>query len=92
MQVACIIEQENYAPGDPAPEGYLEWHEWAEIQHKAGLRQKQCGRCGLWRYPQELSDKLDRMEARTRKGKPVVVATPVCLKCETKVKESVASA
>lgn len=76
----CILEQNNYKAGDQAPEGYLAWHEWAEVQHKAGLRQKQCGRCGLWRYPQELSAHLDRCEMRSRKGL-VMVATPVCNKC-----------
>ena len=52
LRVACILEQATYKPGDQAPEGYLAWHEWAEVQHKAGLRQKQCGRCGLWRQSQ----------------------------------------
>ena len=80
MKVACVLEQDTYQPGDPAPEGYLAWHEWAEAQHKSGLRQKQCGRCGLWRYPQELSDKIDQCEMQSRKG-PVIVATVVCLKC-----------
>ena len=80
MRVACVLEQDTYKPGDPAPDGYLAWHEWAEVQHKAGLRQKQCGRCGLWRYPQELSDKIDRYDMTSRKG-PVVVESPVCLKC-----------
>jgi predicted transcriptional regulator len=80
MKVACILEQDTYRPGDPAPDGYLAWHEWAEAQHKAGLRQKQCGRCGLWRYPQELSDQIDRCEMQSRKG-PVIVETAVCVKC-----------
>lgn len=80
MKVVCILEQDTYKPGDPAPKGYLAWHEWAEAQHKAGLRQKQCGRCGLWRYPQELSDQIDRCEMKSRKG-PVTVETVVCLKC-----------
>jgi len=62
LNVACILEQAHYKPGDQAPEGYLAWHEWAEVQHKAGLRQKQCGRCGLWRYPQQLSATIDRVE------------------------------
>lgn len=84
MKVACILEQERYAPGVQAPEDYLAWHEWAEAQHKSGLRQKKCGRCGLWRYPQELSEKYDRMEAQTRKGVTVTVITPVCLKCDVK--------
>ncbi len=34
---------------------YLAWHEWAAAQHKAWLRQRQCCRCGLWNYPQELN-------------------------------------
>ena len=80
MRVSCLLEQDTYKPGDHAPDGYLAWHEWAEVQHKAGLRQKQCGRCGLWRYPQELSDQIDRFEMKSRKG-PVVVESPVCLKC-----------
>lgn len=81
LRVACILVQEHYKPGDQAPEGYLAWHEWAEVQHKAGLRQQQCGRCGLWRYPQELSDKVQRWEAKTSRGKKVQQEAPVCLKC-----------
>lgn len=84
MKVACILEQATYKPGDQAPEGYLEWHEWAEVQHKAGLRQKQCGRCGLWRYPQQLSAEVDRAEmvmTRKRKSRRVTVETPVCNDC-----------
>lgn len=82
MNVACILEQERYKAGDPAPQGYLAWHEWAETQHKAGLRQKECGRCGKWCYPQELSEQIDRHEAKSRKG-PVILETAVCLKCMT---------
>jgi len=26
----------KFKPGDPAPTGYLEWHEWAEVQHRDG--------------------------------------------------------
>lgn len=80
MELACLLEQGDYQPGDPAPVGYLAWHEWAEVQHASGLRQKECGRCGLWRYPQELSGQWDRLEAHSRKG-PVTILTPVCLKC-----------
>ena len=85
LRVACILEQATYKPGDQAPEGYLAWHEWAEVQHKAGLRQKQCGRCGLWRYPQQLSATVDRAELtgmRKRKPTRVTVETPVCNECE----------
>ncbi len=51
---SCILQQRTYKPGGPSPSGYLERHEWADVQHKAGLRQKQCCRCGLWNYPQEM--------------------------------------
>ena len=78
-----ICEQPDYKPGDQAPEGYLEWHEWAEVQHKAGLRQKKCGRCGKWKYPQELSPTIDRVTMQSRKG-PVIAATVVCTECEAK--------
>ena len=70
----------DFKPGDQAPDGYLAWHEWAEVQHKAGLRQQECGRCLKWRYPQELSDKIDRHKAISSKGQ-VTVATVVCIKC-----------
>lgn len=83
MNVACILEQDTYKPGDLPPEGYLAWHEWADVQHKAGLRQVECGRCGLWRYPQELSYLVDIIQAQSRKG-PVTVETPVCLTCAEK--------
>lgn len=44
----------EYKPGDPAPSGYLEWHEWAKAQSKGGLfqRRRQC--CGRWKFPQEV--------------------------------------
>ena len=43
----------TYRPGDPRPDGYLEWHAWATVQYIAGLRQTQCPECGRWRFPQE---------------------------------------
>ena len=70
----------EYKPGDQAPSGYLDWHEWAEVQHKAGLRQKECGRCGKWKFPQELSATTDEHEMQSRSG-PVTVITPVCNAC-----------
>ena len=85
MKGLHILWQAEYKPGDQAPEGYLAWHEWAEVQHKAGLRQKQCGRCGLWRYPQQLSATIDRAELtgmRKRKPTRVTVETPVCNACD----------
>jgi hypothetical protein len=30
----------DFKPGDPEPEnaGYLDWHAWAEVQHKTGIK------------------------------------------------------
>ena len=77
-----ICTTPDFKPGDQAPDGYLDWQEWADVQYKAGLRQKECGRCGKWKYPQELSDQIDTHEAKSRKG-PVIVETVVCLNCAT---------
>lgn len=84
LALVCVLEQQRYRPGDQAPEGYLAWHEWASVQHKAGLRQKKCGRCGLYYYPQELSDTADSTELtgmRKRTQTRVTVETPVCNDC-----------
>lgn len=69
-----------YAPGDPAPDGYLAWHEWADVQIKAGLKQYACGRCVKWKFPQELSGETDSHTLQSKKGS-VLIVTPVCLDC-----------
>jgi hypothetical protein len=71
----------DFKPGDPAPAGYLDWHEWAAIQHKAGMRQEECGRCGRWKFPQELSDQRIDTPARTRSGLGMTLTSAVCLEC-----------
>ncbi len=81
--VGCLDVSGTYKPGDQAPAGYNNWHEWARIQHKAGLRQRRCGRCSLMKYPQEMSDKTDTMKATTRKygGDTVTLTWPICNAC-----------
>jgi hypothetical protein len=49
----CVLIIDTYKVGDPRPEGYLEWHEWARVQLRGGLRPRKCRYCGLWRFPQE---------------------------------------
>ena len=71
----------NYTPGSQAPAGYLDWHEWAEVQHKAGLRQKECAKCGRWKYPQELSEQTSECIGTTRGGQKVRIVGPVCNEC-----------
>ena len=82
-----ICHGQKFRPGDQAPKGYLAWQEWAEVQHKAGLRQMQCGRCGLWRYPQQLSALVDNTEVtgfRQRKPFRSTLEAPVCNDCAAK--------
>jgi hypothetical protein len=74
----------GYKPGDPAPAGYLDWHAWAEVQHKAGLRQSQCCDCSLWRYPQEMSTQEVPFEVRMACGKRVRISEFRCLACAEK--------
>lgn len=71
----------DYKPGDPPPSGYNDWHEWAAVQHKAGLRQKRCGRCVKWKFPQELSEQVDEHEVETSEGNKWTERSPVCLAC-----------
>ena len=47
----------KYEIGSQPPDGYVEWHTWADVQTKSGLRQKKCPNCGLWRFPQETDEK-----------------------------------
>ncbi len=76
-----LIAGQAYQPGDQPPEGYLAWHEWAEVQYKSGRRQVECGRCGRWSFPQELSSVIDEHKARDKHGDLVDARSPVCNKC-----------
>ena len=83
-RVAHLTFTADFKPGDPPPSGYADWQEWARIQHKAGLRQQQCGGCSLWKFPQEMSDARKEWTAITRRGQPMRVLAPVCKGCEVK--------
>lgn len=72
----------KFKSGDPAPAGYLDWHEWAEAQHKSGLRQSECGECAKWFYPQELSGKYVEVKGRTPKLIEVTYKMCVCKECD----------
>lgn len=72
----------DFKPGDPPPEGYCEWHEWAEVQSKAGLKQQRCCRCSKWKFPQELSGKVEKWEAWDRKGNVHQFSGPICKECD----------
>ncbi|RVT96215.1 hypothetical protein EOD42_13955 [Rhodovarius crocodyli] len=74
----------GFKPGDPEPKGYLDWHDWAEVQHKAGLRQTQCPSCSRWQYPQGMSTREVAYEAATSRGQKIRVSSFMCLACAEK--------
>lgn len=80
---AIMTEQSGWKKGDqpPADHDYLGWHAWAEVQHKAGLRQRECGRCARWKFPQELSGEEIVSYATTSRGRKFKMVAPVCLTC-----------
>lgn len=80
-RVAHLTVVGDFKPGDHPPSGYVDWQEWARVQHKAGLRQQQCGKCGLWRFPQELSEEFQRWTAQSRRGQAMQVIAPLCIRC-----------
>lgn len=82
MTIVHILIMPTYKPGDPEPDGYLQWHEWAEVQWKSGLRQQQCAVCDRWYFPQSLSDKVLRWEGKTIFGQVVQQSAPICKACE----------
>ena len=55
----CLLIMPEFKPGDKPPKnaGYLEWHDWAGIQYKAGIRQSKCP-CGELITPQEMEDHI----------------------------------
>lgn len=67
-QVGTVALVATFQPGDFAPSGYCDWHEWAKVQMRAGLRQVRCSRCERFKFPQELASNSSRGRA-------------VCLKC-----------
>ncbi len=84
--VAHILVVGEYQPGDLPPEGYLEWHEWAEVQRKAGVEQVPCAHCAKWKTPQELSEEIHVSHCTDSKGNPVDVESAVCTNCFNKRK------
>ena len=45
--------KQDWPKGCPAPIGYADWFEWARAQKAHGIKQEQCGICGLWLFPQD---------------------------------------
>lgn len=74
----------TYAVGSMPPKGFLDLEEWWKAQRKGGLRQRECGRCGRWFFPQELSTTTITTNMHTARGKLVQSTAPVCIECDKK--------
>ena len=53
-----LREPAKYHGGEPRPEGYMDFIEWAKAQRKAGYRQTRCRQCGRFSFPQELTGRI----------------------------------
>lgn len=88
--LVCLLRSKQYKPGDPQPEGYLDRQDWARVQLRAGLKQRQCPVCGRWRFPQQKCCKRIMPEAGGATGNLKVAgkrwqkACPPCPRCKTK--------
>lgn len=71
LRAVHICGTATFKKGDPRPDGYLDWHEWAQTQYRVGLRQSSCRVCGKYHFPQELD------EARYAAG------VAICKECVT---------
>jgi hypothetical protein len=72
-----------YKAGDMPPEGYIEWQDWAEVQTNAGLKQSQCGHCGKFRFPQEMSSRfIETIARKTKYGQKVRIKQRICKVCD----------
>jgi hypothetical protein len=83
-----VLVMPEYRPGDLPLEGYLQWHEWSEVQRKAGIKQVQCPTCCLWRTPQELSTHEVRWAVRDRRDRTIERSAFQCAKCFAEEAES----
>lgn len=76
-----VLVMPDYKPGDLPPEGYLQWHEWAEVQRKAGIKQVECPTCSRWKTPQELSTREITWTVTDRRGREFARSAFQCAKC-----------
>lgn len=60
---ATVCEAHTFTAGDPRPEGYLDFQEWAKVQQRSGLRQTWCV-CHGWQFPQEVACAAPRLTTR----------------------------
>ena len=52
-KLLCIQVALHHVAGSQPPSGYVDRHDWARVQSKAGLKQTRCKKCKLMHFPQE---------------------------------------
>jgi len=73
----CVLVMPKFNPGDLPPSGYLEWHEWADVQRKAGIKQSCCTRCCKLKTPQEVCCDAPRHSLREDEAESRLIARQV---------------
>lgn len=77
-----VCSSGSYELGDLPPKGYNAWHEWAKVQHEAGLKQVACGKYGKVKFPQELSgESIESPFRKTKHGPVFTKQSPICTQC-----------
>ena len=56
-----VCSTPRFKVGDPRPEGYMAFFEWAAVQQRGGLRQTWCSHG--WKFPQEVACTQPRLTA-----------------------------
>lgn len=82
--IVCLDVTPDFKVGDPCPDGYIARQEWAAVQMKAGLKQEQCGSCNRWKFPFEMSDRVESLKCMTSRGEPHLLTWKLCLECSAK--------
>ena len=84
--VVFISITDDYKAGDLPPENgsYLEWSAWADAQHKAGIKQVECGKCGKWKTPQELDTEKLKSTVFDKNMEEIEIEEPHCIDCAIK--------
>lgn len=61
------LDPANCEPHTESPDGYLQWHAWAERMERTHV-QRQCRGCGLWSIwePKAVAESTATCEVRAR--------------------------
>jgi hypothetical protein len=90
IHISHIDSSPTSHPGDMPPDGYTSRAQWADVQLAAGLKQRRCGNCSMWFFPQELSGHKIKTDAivklRGMTLNHITLLSPVCKGCAKKLR------